>query len=172
MSKNFPKVPYKVVPLDSPVLRSPAVDVEESQQLTLHLSKGLKKALKKHSSGVGLALPQVGVGLRGFIIHAKARSNSYNQLKTRFCFNSSWEPSDSSSKIEYVEGCLSIEGGKKRYKMTRESRIIAKYINKQGRWVEEEMEGFLAIVFQHEHDHTRGVLISDQGELISDSSKS
>ena len=59
----------------------------------------------------------------------------------------------------YEEGCLSVP----EYfdSVERPARVRLKYLNYEGRTVEEECEGLYAVCIQHEMDHLEGVLFID-----------
>jgi peptide deformylase len=60
------------------------------------------------------------------------------------------------------EGCLSIPG--LRGLVSRYRRIGVRYLTRTGEPREEEYEGFIARVFQHEFDHVSGMLFIDRVE--------
>jgi peptide deformylase len=59
-----------------------------------------------------------------------------------------------------MEGCLSIPdiSGE----VLRNYTIQVAYLDKDGNFHEEIVEGFTAVVFQHEYDHLNGVLFTDR----------
>ena len=59
-----------------------------------------------------------------------------------------------------IEGCLSIPGvfGK----VERFKSVKIKYQDLKGKQHEEEVNGFLARVIQHEYDHLEGILFIDK----------
>lgn len=59
----------------------------------------------------------------------------------------------------YEEGCLSIPEYFDEVK--RPARVRVAYLDREGRRVEEEIEGLYAVCFQHELDHLNGVLFID-----------
>jgi peptide deformylase len=157
---RFPSIPKKCVPLDHPALTQIADPVptdDPTPIYLLHLAKSLRQALKRSSSGIGIALPQLGVALQGFHIDSKVQ----HPHVSRFCFNPSWVDLEE-GEVTDTEGCLSIADGKTKYPVTRARTIRATYTNEKGTEVVEELTGFAARVFQHESDHLDGVLISDK----------
>ncbi|KID49049.1 hypothetical protein C095_06365 [Fusobacterium necrophorum subsp. funduliforme B35] len=62
--------------------------------------------------------------------------------------------------ISVEEGCLSIPGIYK--KVERIAKLKLEYQNEQGEFVEEILEGFPAIVVQHEYDHLEATLFVDR----------
>jgi peptide deformylase len=58
------------------------------------------------------------------------------------------------------EGCLSIPGI--RGLVSRHRRIRARYWTIEGVEVDREFDDFVARIFQHEHDHLRGIVFLDR----------
>ena len=65
----------------------------------------------------------------------------------------------SEETVPYDEGCLSIP----EYfdSVERPARCRVRYLDREGRTVEEEIDGLYAVCFQHELDHLNGVLFID-----------
>jgi peptide deformylase len=72
----------------------------------------------------------------------------------------------STELVTGVEGCLSVPGYAG--EVERHEKIVIKGLNRHGRKIKLEAEGWLARVFQHEIDHLDGVLFTDH---ISDPEK-
>ncbi len=105
------------------------------------------------TSGVGLAGPQVGVGLRIFVFSIDGTKDS-----AKVYINPELETSGAVESNQ--EGCLSlpgIDGNIKRYK---KCMITATDLN-SNRFTA-EAEGLEVRGFQHEFDHLEGVLIKDR----------
>src|SRR5690606_34317088 len=68
------------------------------------------------------------------------------------------------SKLTRVgpEGCLSIPDLKQ--DVNRSYAIRLQYISRSGEVIEENIEGFTAVIFQHEVDHLYGILFPDRIE--------
>ncbi len=103
------------------------------------------------TEGVGLAAPQVGVSMRGFVMKCQSgqRLKVLNPKITSF------------GKIinSKQEGCLSIPG--KRFNKKRAKRVRVEFRNEIGEFIKMHLRNFDAFVFQHELDHLNGILISD-----------
>lgn len=146
------KVPKELVPQNDPVLRSPAAEVNtEDKALLADLARGLDRAIRQ-TSGIGLALPQLGVGLRGFML----RDNLFAPRAARFCFNPQILES-SPERADAEEGCLSIP--RRSYVVNRPKSVKVQYHNASGVVVVENLRGLPARAFQHELDHLDGLLI-------------
>lgn len=95
--------------------------------------------------GIGLAAPQVGISKRLFIMG--------NEDKLIACVNP--EIVSGVGEVQDLEGCLSFPGlwlHVKRYE-----KIVARYQNIKGEVKEEEFDGLMARVYQHELDHLNGI---------------
>lgn len=125
--------------------------------------------------GVGLSAVQLGLPYNIFIVKGDPNSKLVKANKYDFFVNGKLNfvyPDKQSS----LEGCLSIrsEDGRlrhyqvERYKKVLFSglRLISDDVLKLEEIKEFELSGFEAIVFQHEMDHSLGILISDNGEEV------
>jgi peptide deformylase len=105
--------------------------------------------------GIGLAAPQVGVGLRIFVIDISVGRDP-NGLVTMI--NPEFVERDGVQLEE--EGCLSVPGFNAT--VMRPQRAIVKGLGREGRAQQIEGEGLLARAFQHEMDHLDGMLFVDR----------
>lgn len=125
--------------------------VEDMQAATLDW-----EASRDHEVGVALAAVQVDVLYRIVVVR-----NDFNNKKDHtFSIFINPEITKHEGEIEEdYEGCLSIRdvyGLVPRY-----SKVRVKAINLEGQEVRVTAEGFLARIFQHEIDHTKGVVFID-----------
>lgn len=100
--------------------------------------------------GVGLAAPQIGVGLRVFTYYV---DDQLGHLINPSLDLSSEEETDE-------EGCLSFPG--LAYPTKRAFGVVAKGFNMHGEPITVEGSGHLARCVQHETDHLDGVLFIDR----------
>jgi len=107
-------------------------------------------SLMRVSGGTGLAGNQAGLNLSLLVIEVK---NHIFQLVNPQIVKSE-------GSISFSEGCLSFPGVELEVKRANKVWITA--LNKEGKPVEIEAEGFLAVIFQHEIDHIRGVVFIDR----------
>jgi len=105
--------------------------------------------------GVGLAAPQIGVLQRLVVIDCTAPGEPSDLITA---FNP--EVLDSDGETFEEEGCLSVPGYAA--KVHRAAQVKVRYQDRDGEIVEREVEGLLAIAFQHEIDHLDGVLYVDR----------
>jgi peptide deformylase len=111
--------------------------------------------------GVGLAAPQVGVGLRLFVYNW---TDDDNVLWRGTAINPElWitpTPIGDADEDDESEGCLSIPG--ERFPLRRSGRAILRATEADGTDFEITAEGWLARIFQHEYDHLDGTLYADR----------
>ena len=110
--------------------------------------------------GVGIAGPQVGISRRVVAVQR---------------FDKEGEPFEVYPNIEIVamrgekvqgaEGCLSVPG--KRGQVSRWRDITISYTSPLTlRDTTEDVEGFTAVIFQHETDHLSGVIYTDKADSV------
>ncbi len=105
--------------------------------------------------GVGLAAPQVGVGLRVFVADPSA-GRSIDDLVT--VVNPRIVDREGEQREE--EGCLSLPGFTAR--VPRPARVVVRGCDREGAEITVEGEMLLARVLQHELDHLDGMLFVDR----------
>jgi peptide deformylase len=134
------------------VLNSEIVElIEQMQVATLDW-----EAQREHEVGVALAAVQIDKLYRIIII----RNNFDNKDDKSFSVFINPEITKLEGSIEEdYEGCLSV---KDVYgKVPRHTKVRVKALDELGRDIRIKAEGFLARVFQHEIDHTNGVMFVD-----------
>jgi len=118
----------------------------------------IKKLIKEmrnnlvEKEGIGLAAVQIGVHKRVILVEInKGEVNPYiNPVIKRKSFK----------KISIEEGCLSLPGISGYVK--RSETIWLEALNETGEKLKLKASGLPAIVFQHEIDHTDGILFIDK----------
>lgn len=105
--------------------------------------------------GVGLAAPQVGVGLRVFVADPSS-GRSIDELIA--VVNPEIVAHEGTQRAE--EGCLSLPGFTAR--VTRPERLVLRGLDREGTELAIEGEALLARVIQHELDHLNGTLFVDR----------
>jgi peptide deformylase len=105
--------------------------------------------------GVGLAAPQVGVGVRIFVCDISVGRSPADLLTF---VNPAFVEREGMQLEE--EGCLSMPGFNAT--VARPSRVIMKGLNRDGEEHSVEATGLLARCFQHEMDHLDGTLFVDR----------
>lgn len=160
-----------IITVPHPTLRQVAKPIVTVDTKLIKTVKDLIQTLeaKKNPSGVGLAAPQIDVGLRMFVTKVGPDGDERNaHIPTSLFINpvivkhSHTEVLGPNSKEQTLEGCLSIPnlyGPVPRYDwVTIEYQILEseKLVSRQ-----ETYEGFHARVIQHEYDHLDGILFTD-----------
>lgn len=152
-----------------PVLKKVTTDIEPGH-------KGLKELIADMfetmyaANGVGLAAPQIGEGIRLFVVdtHAggddeedgeKAPEGSDEEPRLKKAFINPYIVEEEGEEWGFEEGCLSIPGI--REEVYRQPKLVLQYMDEDFKEHEETFEGFAARVIQHEHDHLDGVLFTD-----------
>lgn len=105
--------------------------------------------------GIGLAAPQIGVGLRVFVIDL---SSGRDAGALRVCINPEWHERDGMQLEE--EGCLSLPGFSAT--VARPARAVVHALNREGVPHTVGGTGLLARALQHEMDHLDGTLYVDR----------
>ena len=132
-----------------PVLRTPAEPVHDFDAELRKLVKDLTETMLE-APGVGLAAPQIGVGLRVFVYNI---DDVLGHLINPTLRLSEDEETDD-------EGCLSFPG--LQYPTPRAYGVVARGFNMHGEPVILDGTGQLARCVQHETDHLDGVLFIDR----------
>lgn len=110
-----------------------------------------------HAEGVGLAAPQIGRNIRMLVMDPGWRDHDRNArviINPQLTLGSEMILSES-------EGCLSVPLGY-RAEVARASSVHLKGQDLEGNDLDEIVEGFPAIVLQHETDHLDGKLFIDR----------
>lgn len=114
------------------------------------------------ADGLGLAAPQIGVPLRVIVIEMPAEldeeGNETHPGKLYVYCNP--EILEASGEEEDQEGCLSVPGYVGQVK--RATSVTVKGEDTRGRKIRTKAKGLLARAFQHEIDHTNGILFIDR----------
>ena len=132
-----------------PVLRTPAEPVRDFDKELRTLVEDLTDSMLD-APGVGLAAPQLGVGLRVFVYHVDGQLGHLVNPDL-----------DLSAEIqEGEEGCLSLPG--LTFDTRRARHVVAKGLDMYGEPVRLEGSDLLARCVQHETDHLDGVLFIDR----------
>ena len=139
--------------LGDPVLRTPAAEVTEFDTALRTLVRDMLETMYA-VGGVGLAAPQVGVGLRVFTWGVDGDEGHVVNPR----LETGEDPQEGS------EGCLSVPG--LGFATPRSNTAVLTGVDMTGRPLRREATGLLARCFQHETDHLHGTVYVDrlQGE--------
>jgi peptide deformylase len=133
-----------------PVLRTPAEPVRDFDAELRRLVKDLTDTMED-APGLGLAAPQIGVGLRVFTYHVDSDEPGH-------LINPSLDLSEEQDEDD--EGCLSFPSLV--YPIKRAYGVVAKGFNMYGDPVTITGTELLARCVQHETDHLDGILFIDR----------
>ncbi len=112
------------------------------------------------ASGVGLAAPQVDLGIRLFVVDATPFADEDSRAKDfQKVFINPRITERSGEEVLYEEGCLSFPGI--REEVRRKSSIRITYQDEHFQTHDEVFDGIIARIIQHEYDHIEGLLIVD-----------
>lgn len=131
------------------VLREKCEPIKTVTNHELELLEGMLLTMR-HSQGIGLAAPQIGITRR--LIVADIGERPAVKLINPEIVNV--EGTD-----EMIEGCLSLPDVQ--VQVRRPFKITVCGLNEHGKRIELSPEGLLARVIQHEVDHLNGKLIVD-----------
>jgi peptide deformylase len=102
------------------------------------------------ADGVGLAAPQVGILKR--VVTIDVGDGLIGMAKPGII--------ETEGSVVGVEGCLSVPG--KRGKVERPERVVVTAQNRDGKEIQLEADGLLAVCLCHELDHLDGVVYVDK----------
>ncbi|WP_143883416.1 peptide deformylase [Chryseobacterium binzhouense] len=130
-------------------------EIDPLDKNTATLVKRMKKSLLSTDGGVGIAAPQVGINRK--IIWVKRFDKPNEPLEYFINPVITWK-----SELQNLgpEGDLSIPEFRDQF--YRSKAIQLEYVDLKGQKYTEIVEGFTAVIFQHEIDHLFGILISDK----------
>lgn len=151
---------YPIVAYGNPLLKQKAKDIEKESIDVVELSKDMFETMY-NAHGVGLAAPQIGLGIRMFIIDAEPMGDeNENELKGfKKVFINPQIIDERGEEWAFEEGCLSIPGI--REEIFRNEELEIKYFDENWQEHQEIYHGIKARIIQHEYDHIEGILFTD-----------
>ncbi len=145
----------KIVTYPAEVLKRPTDSIDVVDKEVKNLIRDMFDTMYS-ADGVGLAANQIGVPLSLMVIDTSPKEDAPD-LKLVLI---NPQIVSSEGKVKYKEGCLSFPGLS--VEVERHRKVKVRAINEHGEPVEIELEGFPAIVFQHELDHLNGITFLDR----------
>ncbi|AKH94352.1 peptide deformylase [Elizabethkingia anophelis] len=144
-------------PEHSKTLLGMSADIDPKDPNTAILVERMKLSLFSTGSGVGIAAPQVGINRN--VIWVQRFDKDDKPLEYFLNPVILWK-----SQLQNLgpEGDLSITDFRDQF--YRSKVIQLEYSDLKGKKHTEIVEGFTAVIFQHEIDHLSGILISDKKE--------
>ncbi|ADC89649.1 peptide deformylase [Thermocrinis albus DSM 14484] len=138
-----------------PLLKQPTLKVDVIDSEILKLVQDMWDTMYAEE-GVGLAANQIGEPLRIMVIDTTPKRES-PPVKLVLI---NPQLIEAEGHITYREGCLSFPGLS--VEVTRYSKVRFRALDLSGEEKEYQLEGFPAIVFQHELDHLNGITFIDR----------
>ncbi|KFI99096.1 peptide deformylase [Bifidobacterium stellenboschense] len=159
-----------IVEAGEPVLRVQcAAYTGQLSKRTLAKLIDVMRTTMLEAPGVGLAGPQIGLGLALAVVEDHVRDDEDDPREiAEFPFHAIINPKYTpvgEKTASFYEGCLSFEG----YQAVRRRwlDIEAEWDDEDGAHHKERLHGWPARIFQHETDHLSGELYIDRAEIRS-----
>lgn len=158
-----------------PIITYPDPALSQVAKVVTDFNKNLQYLVKNmlftmyQAPGIGLAAPQVGEGIRLFVLDVDFDREEVTTASGKEEFRlSAFNPkvfinpiiTGTSGTIVYEEGCLSVPGVYEEVK--RHKSIHVKYQDLQGNFHELEADDMLSICIQHENDHLDGIVFIER----------
>lgn len=162
----------EILQAGEPVLRQLARPLRAEEIHSPELEQTIADMLEtlRLAPGVGLAAPQIGLGIQLAIIEDREQYHASwtgPQLLARqrvpVPFHVLMNPSlelEGERKVDFYEGCLSVPGYTA--EVPRHHRVRVRYLDQRGEPQLVSAEGWYARILQHEIDHLSGTLYIDR----------
>lgn len=147
---------YPIIVYGDPVLKKKAKEIKKGSDVS-QLAEDMFETMG-NASGIGLAAPQVGKSIRMFIIDTRPMEDKevgeYKQVFINPEIIEEW-----GEEWAFEEGCLSIPNI--REDVNRQDQVHIRWFDEEWNEHEEEFNGMVARIIQHEYDHLNGILFTD-----------
>ena len=163
---------YEIVQAGNPILRQRARPLTVAEIRSREIQKLIDsmQACMREAPGVGLAAPQLGLGLQLAVIEdreeyhkdvseALLRERERSPVPFHVLVNPAIEEMGG-EKAEFFEGCLSLSGVSALVARARAVRVTC--LDEHGKHKVIEASGWYARILQHEIDHLNGTLYIDR----------
>ncbi len=162
-----------IVAYGTPVLRKKAEDITPEYPGLTKLIADMFETMYG-ARGVGLAAPQIGKGIRLFIVDCAPFAEPDEEAEEGET-NGEVDPElanfkkvfinpviieETGTEWGFTEGCLSIPDIREEVK--RKPDVVIEYLDENFQPQRGEYKGFAARVIQHEYDHIEGILFTDK----------
>ncbi len=147
----------EIIIYPNPILKRKSEDVKEFDAILHKLLDDMYETMI-NKEGIGLAAIQIAEPLNIFIINlAREDNKQYREDLIEFI-----NPKILKTEGEtiYQEGCLSVPGFYEDVK--RFDTIEVEYFDRNGKKINERLDGLKSIAFQHEFDHLQGKLFVER----------
>ncbi len=151
----------------NPILRTPARRLNPAEiksPAIQELIADMRHTVDVKKYGVGLAAPQVGRPVALSIVGIKATPSRPGLKAIEIVIINPEIIKTYGRRSQKWEGCISFGGGANfpYAKTLRWSKIRLRYIDEHAKQHEEDFDGLLAHVLQHETDHLNGILFVER----------
>ncbi len=143
-----------------PILRKVAKEIDKDYPNLQELIEDMFETMHE-TSGVGLAAPQVNLSIRLIVIDATPYGKEHPEATgfKRVFINPKIIKEDGEEWM-FNEGCLSIPDI--REDVIRKPHVHIHYYDENWKFHDEEYEGVIGRIIQHEYDHLEGILFVDK----------
>ncbi len=160
-----------IVAYGTPVLRKKAEDITPDHPGLKQLIDDMFETMYE-AHGVGLAAPQIGKGIRLFVVDCAPFAeddevegepiDEKNKALADFkkVFINPIIEEESGTEWGFTEGCLSIPDIREEVK--RKPNLVISYMDENFQPQKLNLDGYAARVIQHEYDHIEGILFTDK----------
>jgi len=170
--RNICKICSMILPIvayGNPVLKKVAEPIGSDYPELKELLSNMWETMY-NGRGVGLAAPQIGLGIRIFLVDSEQLVKENEEAEEdeelyrvtqgiKKAFINPRIIEETGEPWNYEEGCLSIPDV--RVKISRKELVRIRYVNEQFEEIEETYDGMNARIIQHEYDHLEGILLTD-----------
>lgn len=142
------------------ILRAKSEDLSrralKSREYALLAKRMVETVSDTAVGGVGIAAPQIGINKRVVAVQRFDKEGAPFEV-----YPNIYILDYSEDKKKGPEGCLSVPN--ERYEVLRSTSVTIRYFDiNEGKVVTESVEGFTAVIFQHEVDHLEGIIYTDR----------
>lgn len=142
-----------------PVLKKRAEEIDKDYPDLDDLIENMWETMY-NATGVGLAAPQIGLGIRLFLVDTvQTKDEGEEDQGVKMAFINAEKIEEGGNLWAYEEGCLSIpdiHGD-----VERKAQIKLRYYDTDWKLHEKVFNGMNARVIQHEYDHIEGILFTE-----------
>lgn len=157
---------YPIVGYGDPILKAKTVEIAPDFPEIKKLVADMYDTMY-YAHGVGLAAPQIGKGIRLFVIDSAPMEDDEDEKGKKItpkpglkrAFINPQIVAETGEEWGFNEGCLSIPGV--RENVYRKPVVTLRYQDEDFNTHEETFDGMTARVIQHEYDHLEGILFTD-----------
>jgi len=149
----------------NPVLRSAARQLNKDEICSAEIQQLIQDmyyTLENKKYGVGIAATQVGKSLAISAIDTKPTPTRPDLTRQKLTIINPEIVKGYGRKVQQWEGCIS--GSELYAQVPRYARIRLTWMDERAETHEQDFDGFLAHVIQHEVDHLNGILFVDKVE--------